>query len=109
MMSGLSVQTKIRAVTFDVGGTLIEPWSSVGEVYGAVARELGLGDFAAERLTDQFICGWKERGEFGYSKAEWRALVEYSFHGLCTVSDDLFDAIYERFARADAWRIFEDA
>jgi putative hydrolase of the HAD superfamily len=109
MISGLFVQTEIRAITFDVGGTLIEPWPSVGAVYGAVARELGFGNFAAERLTDQFICGWKARGEFGYSKAEWRVLVECSFHGLCTVSDHLFDAIYERFGRADAWRVFEDA
>jgi putative hydrolase of the HAD superfamily len=99
---------RIRAITFDVGGTLIEPWPSVGAVYGGVARELDLGNFEAERLTNQFICGWRERGEFAYSRTEWRQLVEHSFRGLCAVSDDLFDAIYERFARAEAWRLFDD-
>jgi putative hydrolase of the HAD superfamily len=101
-------KTRIRAITLDVGGTLIEPWPSVGAVYGGVARELGLGNFETERLTDQFICGWRERGEFGYSRTEWRQLVEHSFRGLCPVSDALFDAIYERFAKANAWRIFDD-
>ena len=30
----------IKAVTFDVGGTLINPWPSVGDVYVEVAAEL---------------------------------------------------------------------
>ncbi len=33
---------RIRAVTFDVGGTLIEPWPSVGHVYAEVAARHGV-------------------------------------------------------------------
>src|SRR5580700_10426449 len=43
----------IRAVTFDVGGTLIEPWPSVGRVYAEVAARHGL-EVAAEDLDRQF-------------------------------------------------------
>jgi hypothetical protein len=40
----------IRAVTFDVGGTLIEPWPSVGRVYAEVAARHGV-EVAAEAWT----------------------------------------------------------
>ena len=32
----------VKAVTFDVGGTLIEPWPSVGHAYAEVAQRHGV-------------------------------------------------------------------
>jgi phosphoglycolate phosphatase-like HAD superfamily hydrolase len=44
----------IQAVTFDVGGTLIDPWPSVGHVYAAVAAEHGLTGVDPESLNVRF-------------------------------------------------------
>ena len=97
----------VEAVTFDAGGTLIEPWPSVGEVYAFVAREFGI-DCSAARLNAQFANAWTTRTGFKYSRDEWHDVVRHSFLGVSDVSRELFDAIYERFARADAWLIYDD-
>ncbi len=99
---------KIKAVSFDVGGTLLEPWPSVGAVYGRAAMDLGLGSFPPDRITERFFSAWSARSQFGYSRSEWRGLVAEAFTGMCEVSDILFERIYDQFARADAWRIFDD-
>ena len=97
----------VEAVTFDAGGTLIEPWPSVGEVYASVAREFGI-DYSAARLNAQFANAWTTRSGFKYSRDEWHDVVRHSFLGVSDVSPQLFDAIYERFAQADAWLIYDD-
>lgn len=97
----------IEAVTFDAGGTLIEPWPSVGEVYASVAREFGI-DCSAARLNAQFANAWTTRTGFKYSRDEWHDVVRHSFLGISEVSPQLFDAIYDRFAQSDAWLIYDD-
>jgi putative hydrolase of the HAD superfamily len=97
----------IEAVTFDAGGTLIEPWPSVGEVYASVGREFGI-ECSAARLNAQFVNAWTTRTGFRYSRDEWHEVVRHSFLGISEVSSQLFDAIYERFARSDAWLIYDD-
>jgi putative hydrolase of the HAD superfamily len=97
----------IEAVTFDAGGTLIEPWPSVGEVYAGVAREFGI-ECSAARLNAQFVNAWTTRTGFKYSRDEWQDVVQHSFLGISDVSPQLFDAIYERFAQSDAWLIYDD-
>jgi putative hydrolase of the HAD superfamily len=98
----------IEAVTFDVGGTLIEPYPSVGEVYAAVAQELGFGRFSPDLITQNFSSAWRNRLNFEYTKPEWKDLVCSSFPTTCEVTDELFEGIYERFAEPHAWRIFDD-
>src|SRR5688572_9036057 len=97
----------VEAVTFDAGGTLIDPWPSVGEVYASVARDFGI-DCSAARLNAQFANAWTTRTGFKYSRDEWHDVVRHSFLGVNDVSSQLFDAIYERFAQADAWLIYDD-
>ena len=48
----------IKAVTFDAGGTLLEPWPSVGAIYAAVAEEFGYPHLAPERLNSAFAAAW---------------------------------------------------
>jgi len=99
---------KIEAVTFDVGGTLIEPWPSVGAVYAEVASRFGVRSDPA-RLDRQFAAAWRTRRGFDYSRMAWQDLVASSFAGLAEpLPDGCFDAIYDRFAGPDVWRIFED-
>lgn len=99
--------TSIRAVTFDAGGTLIEPWPSVGAVYAEVAREFGL-QCRPEKLNTGFLDAWRERSGFGYSRAEWLEVVRRTFAGLGEVSLEMFDAIYARFAEKRCWLIYDD-
>jgi putative hydrolase of the HAD superfamily len=98
---------KIQAVTLDVGGTLIEPFPSVGAVYAQAAREHGF-ECCAETLTRQFGNAWISRDRFEYSRQEWFEIVQDSFRGFAQVTDELFSTVYNRFTRAAAWRLFED-
>ena len=100
----------IKAVTFDAGGTLIEPWPSVGHVYAAVAAKFGNRDISAEKLNRAFVTAWKTKQSFDYSLEAWAALVEEVFqeHLGARVSGALFHALYQRFAEADAWHVYDD-
>jgi putative hydrolase of the HAD superfamily len=101
---------QIKAVTFDVGGTLIEPWPSVGHIYAEVAARHGLRSLSADTLNARFRAAWKARPDFAHSRAAWAELVDEVFLDIAPglPSRTFFPALYGRFAEADAWRIFED-
>jgi putative hydrolase of the HAD superfamily len=100
----------IRAITFDVGGTLIEPWPSVGHLYAEVAAGHGYPTLAPTILNRRFAEAWQARGDFAHSQAAWESLVDATFAGLVDrrPSDSFFLDIYARFAEPGAWRIFDD-
>ena len=100
----------IRAITFDIGGTLIEPWPSVGHVYATVAAEHGVRGLDPETLNKRFHEAWRERGEFQHSRKAWAALVDRVFDGLVDrqPSETFFPQLYTRFGEARAWRICPD-
>jgi putative hydrolase of the HAD superfamily len=104
------VNPAIQAVTFDVGGTLIDPWPSVGHVYAEVAAQHGVTGLAPEDLTRRFAAAWKVKRDFGYTRADWAALVDQTFAGLCAPppSETFFGELYQRFDQPDAWKIYED-
>jgi putative hydrolase of the HAD superfamily len=100
---------RVRAVSFDVGGTLIAPWPSVGHVYARVAQEFGLRA-EPEKLNGQFRTAWANRQAFTHSRAAWQQLVNQAFQGLCPtpIPEPVFAAIFAAFGRAASWRIFPD-
>ena len=102
--------SSIRAVTFDVGGTWIEPWPSVGHIYAEVARGFGIEVGNTERLTQCFFEAWAHRGHFEYTRNAWQKLVEEAFSSLPgPVPDEAcFAAIYSRFAEPVCWNVFKD-
>ncbi len=102
--------SKIQAVTVDVGGTLIQPWPSVGHVYAEVAARHGWENLSAEELNAGFVAAWRAKKNFQHTREDWADLVDQSFGRLCQPppSRTFFPAIYQRFAEADAWRIHED-
>lgn len=104
------VQPPIKAVTFDVGGTLIAPWPSVGHIYAEVAAGHGYAGVSAELLNQRFGAAWKSFTNFEHSRAQWAALVDATFTGVIDAlpSRTFFDELYERFAEPAAWRIFDD-
>lgn len=108
---GPNQQTRlqIKAVTFDVGGTLIEPWPSVGHVYAKVAARHGLENISAGLLNSRFRAAWDARKAFDHSRASWEELVDEVFLDLCEPPRrTFFPELYDQFSAADAWRVFDD-
>ncbi|MBL9169556.1 MAG: HAD-IA family hydrolase [Verrucomicrobiales bacterium] len=100
----------IQAISFDVGGTLIEPWPSVGDVYAEVATESGYPCPDPQRITRQFVQAWQGRKSFGYTRQDWAEVVEKSFEGVLPsqVASRLFPLIYDRFTEARSWHLYPD-
>jgi putative hydrolase of the HAD superfamily len=100
----------IRAVTFDVGGTLIEPWPSVGHIYAEVAAQYGWKGIDPARLNRRFAAAWRQLRDFRHTRRQWAALVEAAFAGAIPpgTSRSFFNLLYKRFAQPDAWRIIDD-
>jgi putative hydrolase of the HAD superfamily len=103
----MKAMPEVRAVTFDVGGTLLEPWPSVGHVYARLAAPFGLTQLDVAALNARFVEAWRRRANFDYARASWHRLVQETF-GDVTVSAECFAALYEGFGAAEAWRIYED-
>jgi putative hydrolase of the HAD superfamily len=104
-----STAMEIKAVTLDVGGTLMEPWPSVGHVYAEVAAEHGLKTFSPDQLNARFKQAWRARKNFGHSRNDWEELVNEVFGPQSKPSSGAFFAqLYERFAEPAAWHLFED-
>lgn len=100
----------VEAVVFDAGGTLIEPYPSVGEVYADVAATAGWNDLDAGRLNNQFATAWRAKGDFHYNESDWERLVIQTFDGLVPESDcrSFFPKVYQRFEDPDVWKIHDD-
>jgi putative hydrolase of the HAD superfamily len=101
---------KIQAVSFDVGGTLIEPGPSVGHVYAEIAARHGLNRFTPEFLNQQFRVAWHTKADFDYSRRAWAQIVAKSFGVIddALIDSKFFGQLYQRFAEPDAWRVYED-
>lgn len=100
----------IQAVTFDVGGTLIQPWPSVGHIYAEVAATHGHQGIQPEVLNRHFSAAWQTKKHFNHSRPAWLDLVKRTFAGSLDEASThrLFDDLYDRFAGPDVWRLFDD-
>lgn len=101
-------------ISLDVGGTLIEPWPSVGVVYADAAHAAGLLELDPETLNRQFLTAWrtvrKLPGGFNYSREAWADLVRRTFAEALPeeLADVVFESIWHRFTRPDVWRVFPE-
>jgi putative hydrolase of the HAD superfamily len=100
----------IRAVTFDVGGTLIRPWPSVGHIYAEMAGRHGFDGISPELLNHNFAAAWQARKNFNHTRSDWSDLVNRTFTGLLShpPGDSFFEELYDRFAEPDCWKVFAD-
>lgn len=113
--------SKIRAVSFDAGGTLIVPHPSVGTVYARILqahgiladqdildRQFGPAFAAAEEAAPD---GRDETGERRF----WEAVVQGTIAPYLKADRDperfatVFNDMYEAFAAGDAWRLRQGA
>lgn len=102
-MSGVCV----RALFFDVGGTLLRPWPSVGAIYASVANRHGMTT-TTEEMERAFRESWaalKRPGLTVSRKDWWREVV---FRTLGQEKQACFEELYETFAHAGAWQVFPD-
>lgn len=106
----MTFSASVRAVTFDVGGTLIEPWPSVGHVYAEVAAKYGRPGISPELLNRNFAVEWKKKQNFQHTEADWAGLVDSTFADLLDTppSRTFFPVLYGRFAEPNAWRVCGD-
>jgi len=99
----------LQAITFDIGGTLIQPWPSVGHIYAQVAARHGF-DLPPETLNRQFVAAWQAKKNFSHTQADWSSLVDQTFAGLVAPppSQTFFPSLYQAFTAPSAWRLFDD-
>ena len=107
-----------KAVFFDVGGTLIRVYPSVGDVYARHARPFGYSG-SVEVLNKGFVAQWKKMGgieslrDQSGAEAErkfWSELVYEVFKPLGGLNrfEEYFDLIFEEFRDKSNWRVYDD-
>jgi putative hydrolase of the HAD superfamily len=97
----------VRALFFDVGGTLLRPWPSVGAIYASVANRHGM-TVTAEGMGRAFRKSWaalKRPGLTVSRKDWWREIV---FHTLGQKNQACFEELFEIFAHNYAWQVFPE-
>ncbi len=109
----------VKVIFFDAGGTLFRPYPSVGEIYAQTAKDHGVVSEAQE-LEERFHLAWHARNGLASltgatsDKIErdwWYGMVKETFaahHHTFSDFEVFFDDLYERFARPDVWRLYDD-
>jgi len=110
---------RIRAIVFDVGGTLIYPADPVGETYARFARAHGV-KLHAESTTTAFREAMKSsvprtKGAIpsnGNDREWWKQVVLKSLHEGAFADKAKFEAffedVYQHYAKSDAWGIYPE-
>jgi putative hydrolase of the HAD superfamily len=110
---------RIRAVTFDAGGTLFAPRESVGETYARFAARYGVVLSPAD-LQKRFERAFRQAPPLCFpglpaeqipsaERSWWRELVAAVFaKDQPAAFEALFDDLFTYYASAHAWRVFED-
>ncbi|MHC5034153.1 MAG: HAD-IA family hydrolase [Planctomycetota bacterium] len=108
------------AVFFDAGQTLIYPDPPVGEMYARALRRVGI-EADPTRMEPLFVEAWRRTREqfpgsleYGRTEADakdfWRRVVRASFEPFGWPEDfeETFLYLWEHFAEAAAWRVYDD-
>jgi putative hydrolase of the HAD superfamily len=96
----------VKAVTFDLAGTVLFPHPSVGAVYAACAQKHGVTVAAAE-LEAAFASALRSANKQAKAEAFWREVVERTFgpHLPAAQAEAVFQECWHAFADAKAWRV----
>jgi len=111
---------RIRAIVFDVGGTLLYPADPIGETYARFARVHGV-KLPAEATTNAFreavkSCSPRPKGTVpcdGNDRPWWKRVVTHSMVNKAFADpaafDSFFEEVYLYFAKPEAWGIYPEA
>ncbi|MBD3420215.1 MAG: HAD-IA family hydrolase [Chitinivibrionales bacterium] len=115
MMPNMNALTNsCKAVFFDVGGTLLTPHPSVGALYAHHAARFGMHidpQQTQQAFKQAFARSKPHRLDCEKEeKAWWIAIVKDTIHQLTPLRqfDAFFESVWNAFAQADAWRMFDD-
>src|SRR4029077_13090358 len=106
-------------IFFDAGGTLFRPYPSVGEGYARTAKKHGV-EGTPEDIEQRFHDAWLARNGLASVAAAtderierdwWHQLVMDVFAPTSRFDnfEAFFDELYDVFATAACWRLFDDA
>jgi putative hydrolase of the HAD superfamily len=110
---------RIRAVVFDVGGTLVYPADPVGETYARFAKPHGF-KLSAEAADIAFreamkTCSPRDKGTIptdGNDRVWWKKVVRLSLPEAAfpeaKAFDTFFEEVYLYFAKPDAWGVYPE-
>ena len=111
--------SRLRAIIFDAGGTLLYPAQPVGETYARFARAHGV-KLGADETTQAFrqaikSCSPRPKGSVpsdGNDRAWWKQVVRTSItHPEFLDSprfDTFFEEVYLYYAKPEAWCLFPE-
>jgi putative hydrolase of the HAD superfamily len=111
---------RIRAVVFDMGGTLIYPADPVGETYAKFARAHGV-KLHAESTTTAFreamkSCSPRAKGTVpcnGDDRIWWKEIVRRSMQDHSFADPQAFETFFEEvylfYAKPEAWGVYPEA
>ena len=100
----------IKAVLFDVGGTLLKVSPSVGTIYSDIAAQFGVS-VKSEELDRRFRVAWEtqRRSNDPIDKIWWRIIVQIVFKPTPIPKfDDFFETLYQKFTDPSVWHVFPD-
>ena len=105
--------TEIRAIVFDVVGTLIHPEPPAARVYAAVGARFG-SQLAVEAIAGRFAAAFQREEEAdraagwrtseGRERQRWRTIVGQVLDDVAD-PEACFEELFEHFSRAEAWRL----
>jgi putative hydrolase of the HAD superfamily len=105
----------IKAVLFDVGGTLMETREPVGHVYASVAREFGLlsqPEKMHQLFKESFIAREKKGPlvSVSFEQSWWKDLVKdlIKQFGIIKDFDGYFNKLWQYYGSLDAWKIYPE-
>ena len=101
----------VRAVLFDAADTLFHTRGTVGEIYGAVAREFGSTTDPAT-IQAAFVRHFRHSGPLSAvsERAWWKDVVHRVFTevGMVRDFDVFFDQVYDQFRDSSGWVLFPE-
>ena len=113
----------IKAVFFDAGHTLIYTYPSVGVVYSRELKRFG-ADVDPQLLEKSFLDVFRDFtnrfskeadsriGSDEHDRRMWREITTIVYNDIPAMQtvdfDKWFEAVYDAFGRADAWRFYDD-